>query len=104
MSFFYSGMDADTLLGLANHFYKSSKAEWICVVINPNILLENGIQTMVESPANVGATNAEQGAIRYPHIYGGISKTIPNLVTKVYLMIRSPDGTFCEIPGLTDQK
>jgi uncharacterized protein (DUF952 family) len=100
----HAGMHVEKLLGSSNHFYKSSKAEWICLEINPNILLENGIQTMVESPTNVGPTSAERVTIRYPHIYGGISKTIPNLVTKVYPMIRSPDGTFTEIPGVTDQK
>jgi uncharacterized protein (DUF952 family) len=100
----HAGMLVEKLLGSANHFYKSSQAEWICVEINPNILLENGIQTMVESPANVGATSAERVTIRFPHIYGGIFKTLPDVVIKVYPMIRSPDGTFSEITGLTDQK
>lgn len=96
----HAGMHVEKLLGSANHFYKSSKAEWLCLEINPNILLENGIKTMVESPANVGATSAERVTIRFPHIYGGISKTTPNLVAKVCPMIRSPDGTFSEIPNL----
>lgn len=100
----HAGMHVEKLLGSANHFYKSSQAEWICVEINPNILLENGIQTMVESPANVGAASAERVTIRYPHIHGGIPKTILDLVTKVYPMIRSSDGSFGEILGITDQK
>jgi uncharacterized protein (DUF952 family) len=101
----HASMFADEkLLATANHFYKSSKDKWICLQVDPNVLLQLGIPTMVEPPAPVGDQSGEivvNSKIRYPHIYGGISTMVPNLVTKAHPMVRDEsDGTFLSIPGL----
>jgi len=100
-------MNPDKVLATANHFYKSNSPaieEWICVELDPKILLEKvGIVTLVEQPEAVGTTDAETvpSTIRYPHIYGGIPTCINGVVTRVFSMIRnSEDGTFLDIPGL----
>jgi uncharacterized protein (DUF952 family) len=103
----HASMDNTNLLGAANFFYKSSKESWLCLELNPNVLLELGIHTMVEAPAPVGDQAAPEKAtiiIRYPHIYGGISTTVPKLVTNVFPMTRDmSDGTFLSIPGLKEE-
>lgn len=109
----HASMDAsDKLIKTANHFYKSSTTEWICLELNPNIFLELGIHTMVEEPEPVGTTAAPKKEstgtgkkrIYYPHIYGGIATTVPTLVTNTYPMIRDVnDGTFLSIPGLVEE-
>jgi uncharacterized protein (DUF952 family) len=102
----HASMDTDNLVSTANFFYKSNKESWICLALNPNVLLELGIPTMVEAPAPVGdhaAPEIKATIIRYPHIYGGIATTVPKLVTNVFPMTRDmSDGTFLSIPGLVE--
>lgn len=81
------------LLGVANHFYQSSKAEWICLEIDPRFL---GCAVIYEAPASVGDTAPPPGELM-PHIYG----KIPALaVTKTYKIVRNGKGEFLSIEGL----
>ena len=102
----HAGMDPNRLLDSANHFYKQSKcSDWICLQIDPMVLFQKaGLRTLLESPLAVGTTAAEKTSRKFPHIYGGIPTTIPNLVTDIYPMTRAVDGTFLFIQGLSDKK
>jgi len=95
---------AERLIETANHFYTSSKGEWMCLQLSRSALKDAGIITKFEEPAAVGKTesNAESSLI-CPHIYGGIP-TIESLgvLTKTYQMLRNDDGEFLAITGLTD--
>jgi len=107
----------EKLIETANHFYTSSKDNWICLKLCNAKTLKNkcGIVTIFEDPKPVGSTdvkeewkkeNANEGAEEaavFPHIYGGIPVSIPGIVTAVYPMQRDPnDGKFLSIEGVTN--
>eukprot|EP00536_Pseudo-nitzschia_multiseries_P007750 jgi/Psemu1/196337/e_gw1.185.53.1 len=106
----------EKLIETANHFYTSSKDNWICLKLcNAKTLKKKcGIVTIFEEPKPVGSTdvkdewkkeNADEGdeaVVIFPHIYGGIPVSIPGIIADVYPMQRDPDnGTFLSIEGLT---
>ena len=98
----HASMHKENLLDTANHFCKTIPGDWIVLEIDPDILLKIcGITTLVEAPAPVGNTEAEAtSTILYPHIYGGIPTTVPNLVVKEYVMRREENGSFVGVAGL----
>ena len=99
----HASMEKENLLAASNLFYKQSTGKWVCLELDPNVLLyQLGITTLVEASRAVGDQAAETTTttIRYPHIYGGIATTVPNLVTNVFPMKRDADGSFVSIPGL----
>jgi uncharacterized protein (DUF952 family)/mannose-6-phosphate isomerase-like protein (cupin superfamily) len=94
------------LLETANHFYTSTKGEWICLELSTETLLANGIMTVFEGPKSVGdQTVQEHWKSQWvcPHVYGGIPGHIPGTVTKIYEMERDSDGLFLSIAGLTNK-
>jgi len=98
---------AENLIETANHFYTSSKEDWICLQLCSAKTLKNkcGIVTKFEEAKAVGATavDDEWKSQVFPHIYGGIPVSIPGIVTKVYPMKRDPtNGRFISITGLTE--
>ena len=93
------------LVETANHFYQSSKADWICLQLSRTALASVGIITKDESAKPVGDTADMQknNDVIYPHIYGGIP-TLSSLkvLTATFPMRRSDKGEFLNIVGLTD--
>ncbi len=57
-----------------------------------------GSEVKFEAAAPVGDKPAHDGAEKFPHIYGPIR---PSEVSKVFPVVRKPDGTFVRIEGLT---
>lgn len=102
--FTHATADPAFLIGVANHFYKSTKPEWICLGMTRASLAASGITLKFENPSPVGTTpalNAEQsGGERFPHIYGGIPPT--GVVFEERPVRRAADGTFLAIDGLVD--
>lgn len=94
------------LIDTANHFYTSSKADWICLQLSRSALTNNGIITKDEDGLPVGDAGVPDQikSERWicPHIYGGIPTTVDGILTKTYSMIRDDQGNFLRIDGLTE--
>jgi uncharacterized protein (DUF952 family) len=106
--FTHASFVPEKLIETANHFYTSSKDDWICLKLCSAKILKNkcGIVTVFEEPKGVGTadTKDEWNDNVFPHIYAGIPVSIPGIVTEVYPMKRDPtNGKFLSITGLTDQ-
>lgn len=97
----------ETLIGTANHFYTSSKDDWICLKLCSAKTFKDkcGIFTIFEEAKSVGTIQVkdESKGDVFPHIYGGIPVSIPGIVVEIYHMKRDPsNGRFLSITGLTD--
>jgi len=92
------------LITTANHFYTSSKGDWICLELSRAALLKVGIQTVFEEAKPVGTTTTGNDWDTWvcPHIYGGLPTHVEGIVTNVFDMKRDDDGFFVSIVGLTD--
>lgn len=96
--FIHATKEPEFLIDVANHFYKESVGDWVCIKIIPELL---GSPVVYESPAPVGNTEAfdhEGDAPVFPHIYGGIPS---KAVIGRYRINRAADGTFLSIDGIT---
>eukprot|EP01040_Poterioochromonas_malhamensis_P015343 gene15343-17160_t len=96
-NFTHATEDPSMLIAVANHFYQSSKSDWICLEIDPRFL---GCAVVYEAAASVGDTPpmpwTKPGDV-FPHIYG----KIPTLaVTKIFKVNRNEKGEFLNIEGL----
>jgi uncharacterized protein (DUF952 family) len=94
------------LLDTANHFYTSSKDEWLCLKLSQSALYQLGIVTVLEEPKPVGEKDVQDqwktSDWRCPHIFGGIPGHVEGVVTKTYSMKRDDDGRFLAIEGLCE--
>jgi uncharacterized protein (DUF952 family)/quercetin dioxygenase-like cupin family protein len=101
--FTHATADPAYLIGVANHFYKDTKAEWLCLGMTRASLAAANVTLKFEDPSPVGTTralNAEQsGGMRFPHIYGGIPPS-GGVVCEERVVSRAEDGTFLSIDGL----
>lgn len=88
--------DADSLLGIANHFYADCKGDWLLLSLSPSRLVG---ELRWEPAAAVGTTPAHTGdgaqerqqQQLFPHLYGGLA---PCAVTEETLVDRLPSGKF----------
>lgn len=101
--FTHATADPSKLLGVANHFYKSVRAEWLCLKMTRKTIADAGITLKFEDPSPVGTTPAlntsQSGGMRFPHIYGGIP---PSIVIEERAVQRAKDGTYLSIDGLAE--
>lgn len=98
--FIHATEDPKLLVDVANHFYKSSKDSWVCLELSiPWLLAQGNTQVIYEAAAPVGDIEAVESDnnLKFPHIYGGISK---NSITRVFNIVRDDDGTFIRIENL----
>jgi len=96
--FIHATAEPNALIDVANHFYTSSKGDWICLKIDPNSLGKSRV--IYEAPAPVGETEAyehEGEQPLFPHIYGPIW---PHAVIGFTKMQRDDKGTFLSIDGI----
>jgi len=102
--FTHATADPSKLLDVANHFYKSVRAEWLCLRLTRESVASAGITLKFEDPSAVGGTpalnTAQSGGARFPHIYGGIP---PSIVIEERAVSRAADGSYLSIAGLVDQ-
>jgi mannose-6-phosphate isomerase-like protein (cupin superfamily)/uncharacterized protein (DUF952 family) len=94
---------AERLIDTANHFYTSSKGDWICLELSKEALQKVGIITRFEEAKPVGdrATGVNWSAWVCPHIFGGIPTQINGIVTNTYAMMRDQEGNFLSIEGIS---
>lgn len=100
-NFTHATADPARLIEVLNHFYKTQPGEWLCLQMTVESLEAEGVKTVFESAAPVGAVPAIGGGDQlFPHILGGIP---PSAVSGTMPVVRNPDdGTFLDILGLTD--
>lgn len=100
--FTHATADPKFLIGVANHFYKDVKADWLCLGMTRASLAKANLTLKFEDPEPVGKTpalNADQsGGERFPHIYGGIPSS--GVVFEERVVKRADDGTYLSIDGL----
>ena len=65
--FTHATADPKYLIGVANHFYKETKAEWICLKMTRASLAQAGITLKFESPSPVGACHASRAGVPAAH-------------------------------------
>lgn len=97
--FIHATANPAMLLVVANHFYKDSQGDWICLEINPQLLCA---EVKYEPAAPVGNKSTmkrenQENEPLFPHIYGGLSKLA---VTRVFKIVRGSDGEFLSIDNL----
>ena len=99
--FIHATAEPEFLLGVANHFYKESVGDWICLRIDPNSL--GSSKVVYEAPAPVGNIEAydheekEGEQPKFPHIYGPILK---DSVIGKEKIVRAKDGSFLSIDNI----
>jgi uncharacterized protein (DUF952 family) len=84
------------LLSTANHYYKASAGDWICVAFGRAALRERGIFVRDEHATPVGGTATDPGMKDWvcPHVIGGIPVEV---VTEISEMRRGEGGEFLSI-------
>jgi|TARA_B100001057_G_scaffold253205_1_gene253446 uncharacterized protein (DUF952 family) len=100
--FTHGTANPEKLLVVANHFYPEVQGDWLCLRMTVESLRESGVATIFEGTAPVGDKPADfegsDGEL-YPHILGGIS---PSAVLATHNVVRTADGQFVAIAGVTD--
>lgn len=100
--FIHATSEPALLIDVANHFYRESPGEWICLEIDPALLTGGPQSVRYEAPAPVGDKESyhkenEESTRKFPHIYGGINA---ESVVRTYPISRAEDGTFIAINGI----
>ena len=80
--------DVDTLLGVANRFYRSADGEMSVLVIDPELV---GAPVRWEAPAHPDGRPPSDDEPRFPHVYGPIPHAS---VVAVWTMQRLDDGRY----------
>lgn len=79
--FTHATADPSKLIGVANHFYKSVRAEWICLKMTRHTIASAGITLKFEDPSPVGTTpalsTAQSGGERFPVTHGSRQLSSP---------------------------
>lgn len=71
----HAAPDTETLIKVANQFYRSAGGPWCFLAISVEYLNLAGIEVRFESASAVGDRDDHfvgSEAVRFPHIYGGI--------------------------------
>ncbi|MEL7025012.1 MAG: DUF952 domain-containing protein [Pseudomonadota bacterium] len=99
--FTHATANPELLLNVANHFYTDIPGDWLCLRMTVESLEAEGTKVVFERTAPVGDKSADFDGTNdelFPHIYGGIH---PSTVLEVHDVVRSEDGTFVSVSGVT---
>ena len=100
--FTHATANPDLLLNVANHFYTDVPGEWLCLQMTVESLAGGGIEVVFEGTAPVGDKEPDFPGTDdelFPHILGGIPRST---VLEVHEVVRSEDGTFLSVVGVTE--
>mmetsp|Transcript_13472 Transcript_13472/g.44396 ORF Transcript_13472/g.44396 Transcript_13472/m.44396 type:complete len:263 (-) Transcript_13472:2165-2953(-) len=101
--FTHATADPKFLLGVGNHFYKSTTEQWRCLKMTRATIAAAGLTLKWEWPAPVGETkpldDEQSGGERFPHLFSGIPTT-GGVVLSEHEVTRGEDGSFLGIEGV----
>jgi hypothetical protein len=84
--------DAETLLNVANRFYKNAPGEMLVLVIDPAKVAAAELKW--ELPSHTDGTPAVPGEPLFPHLYGPLNR---EAIIQIRSATRAPDGTFLAV-------
>ena len=91
-----ASLDLDGMVDVANEFYKESEGDWICLELDPQVILELGIQI----EAHMAPESTPDTPVRCLKVFGGITTKLPELVKSIHAMSRDQNGTFLSFSQL----
>ena len=83
-----ASVDLNDIIEVANDFYSETKGEFIVIELNCKLLYNLGIPIL---SADAPTASGEKSAVKCLQIYGGISTTLPDLITAIHGVERA-DG------------
>jgi hypothetical protein len=83
----------DDLVSTANLYYKENPADWVVLEISCKTIYALGIPILAQEAPE----STPKETVKCLQVFGGISTTLPGLITKVYGMKRASSGEFLEI-------
>jgi hypothetical protein len=89
-----ASVNKEDLVSTANTYYRESDGDWIVLEINCKMLYGLGIAILAQEEA---PESTPKQPVKCLQVFGGISTTLPGLITNVYKMKRVPSGTFISI-------
>ncbi|MEL6870454.1 MAG: DUF952 domain-containing protein [Pseudomonadota bacterium] len=100
--FVHATADPGLLLAVANNFYRSNPADYLCLEIATAAVTIAGLELRYEAPAAVGDASADIPGVDtqstvFPHIYGGLQRS---MVRGTHSVTRDDDGRFIAIETL----
>jgi uncharacterized protein (DUF952 family) len=100
--FTHATANPDLLINVANQFYLDVPGKCLCLRMTIKSLRASGVRVVFEGTASVGgkkeASFTGTDHKLFPHILGGIH---PSTVLGVHEVVRSADGTFLTVAGVT---
>jgi len=91
--------NANMLLGVANHFYRDVKGDWLCLELDP-AKINDEVKFEPAAPVGEKASSSEMKGELFPHLYGPVHASS---VKQQYTVRRSAAGEYLEIEGLDIQ-
>jgi hypothetical protein len=89
-----ASVNKDDILDVANEYYRSTPGDFCLLEIDCKLLYAFGIPIMAQDAPE----STSKKVVKCLQIFGGISTASPNLVPKVYRLLRkTSDGTFVTI-------
>jgi hypothetical protein len=83
----------DDLVSTANLYYKENPGDWVVLEINCMTLFGLGIPILAQDAPE----STPKQTVKCLQVFGGISTTLPGLITKMYGMKRNASGEFLKI-------
>lgn len=89
-----ASVNKDDILDVANEYYKTTPGDFCVLEIDCKLLYNFGIPIMAQDAPE----STPKKVVKCLQVFGGISTNSPNLVHKVYRILRRPsDGIFIKI-------
>lgn len=98
--FIHAAAGERQLLGVANALYKHQPGEFVALEIDAS-RLSSEVRWEPPTPAlppEVEASDAAEGAPKFPHIYGAINR---DAIVRVWRLVRDVDGSFLGLAALS---
>jgi uncharacterized protein (DUF952 family) len=83
--------DVDTLLGVANRFYRDVVGEVLVLDLDSDAV---GAPVIWEAPAHVDGSPALDSDPRFPHIYGPVPLAA---ISRIRSFVRAADGSYLSV-------
>ena len=81
------------IVSTANEYYKDTEGEWIVLEISCKMLYSLGIPILAQDAPE----STPKQPVKCLQVFGGVSTTLPGLITNTFGVIRGKDGTFLKV-------